>query len=343
MSKHHYARKLALNNKVWFVEPPSGNLKVESVQVDQQLFLIRYKPVLKGKNRLPKRLSRWLHGIEIGRILSLVGKPDIVWSFDPYRFQWLSDFGAEKLIYHPVDLHPNAKRVHILCQNVDFIFSTSDSILQSISPVNAKTRKISHGLHVAPSGSAFGSIPGMPGNNPVKACYVGNFYRALNVELFYELCRRNNDTDFLFIGPTQTSNLGSLNYEHASLKKLKDLENTWFIGEVSPDLINSYLKRVDINIVAYNKPELNPHKILSYLYSGKVTLTTCLYEYRHSDLLITAKDDNEYLMLFENIKGNLDFYNSDAKQKERVDFALKHTYEKIIDQLSEIIYGPAAD
>jgi len=337
LSKHHYTSELSKRgNRVWFVNPPKPPDANETNKISKSLSVITYAPVVRGKNHLPLFLSKWLHKIEINRIVKITGKPDIVWSFDPFRFQWLKDFEASLSIYHPVDMHPSATRQNIISSNAGFIFAPANKLLDDINGFNAKKHFVPHGCHHSRDNISEKSIT-LPGKNKIKACYIGNLYKVLDLDFILKLATKNTDVDFVFVGPTKNSNLGYVEYKEDVFNSLRARTNCFFVGEVNPGDLISYLNSADINFVTYKEVQLNPHKLMAYFYSGKVVLTTPLEEYKNSSLLEVASPGNDFLVLFDKVKNNLSYYNSVEKQKERRDFAVKHSYSNLIDKIEEII------
>ncbi|MFW5892301.1 MAG: glycosyltransferase [Bacteroidota bacterium] len=340
LSKHHYAMELSRRgNRVWFVNPPADKNGIEHVK-EKNLTIISYKPVVRGKNRLPAFLSRQLHKIEIGKIIGITGKPNIVWSFDPYRFQWLQDFGASKKIYHAVDLHPGAKREWIIAQNADFVFSTGDSLLRKLRKYNPSAHKIPHGLFVNEDAEK-PSIT-LPGRNAIKSTYLGNLYAVLDFDLIVTMIQQNRDVDFIFIGPDQNSNIGEIGLEAQKLLKRRHEENVFFTGSVPSAHINAYLEKSDILFVCYKQTQINSHKLMSYLYAGKTILTTDIEEYRNNGLIIAVGDKTGFLKKFNEIKQKLRLFNSREHLLQRKAFALQHTYSLLVEKILDMIY-PTSD
>lgn len=338
LSKHHYAIELSKRgNMVWFVNPASPKTKEDPIKVSSNLIVLNHKLYIRGKNSIPSIFSRLANKFEIDKLLKFTQKPDIVWSFDPYRFQWLTDFGSSLRIFHTVDRHLGAKREHILAKHADLIFSTSESLFSHLQGSNPNCFKVPHGCNVSERVDLRANHNQLPGQNKIKAVYLGNLYGVLDIDVFVKLIEHNQDVDFIFIGPTTQSNVGDVHPEIFRLLKLSSKSNVFFTGSVDASLVNNYLSMADINIVAYKNLELNPHKFMSYLLSGKVILTTPVKEYIESDMVVTAGNQEEYLIRFQEIKQNLNIYNNKSNQERRIAFAMNHTYEKVIDKIEAII------
>jgi len=340
LSKHHYALSLAQSgHRVWFINPPGSSEKLQINEIETNLFVVSYMPILRGKNKMPGFLSRYFHKIEIKKILKTTSKPDIVWSFDPYVFQWLDDFGANIKIYHQVDAMNNDRLIKIIAQQADFVFSTAESILNKLKPFNRNCYKIPHGCHFKDK-LYRDFTPGIPGKNKIKACYVGNFYKVLDMDTILILINQNPDVDFIFIGPTEKSNLGSEVLEKTYIEALAKKSNAFLMGPIPAQDLHYYLELMDINFAVYKEKQMNSHKIMGYLYSGKVSLSTPLVEYESSELLLQSKSNEDFPDLFRSVKQNLTHFNSHKKVTERRAYALEHSYDKLLNRIEKIINLP---
>ena len=59
VSKHHYAKELAnKGNEVYFLNPPSD--KNELINIEKNLYVINYKNILRGINKLPVFIAWWI-------------------------------------------------------------------------------------------------------------------------------------------------------------------------------------------------------------------------------------------------------------------------------------------
>ncbi len=70
---------------------------------------------------------------------------DIVWSFDPFRFQNLRFFLAKHAIYHPVDIHHSPFEMQAV-ETADVVFSTAHKILERFAKPQTPMYFINHGL-----------------------------------------------------------------------------------------------------------------------------------------------------------------------------------------------------
>lgn len=337
LSKHHYAIALAnVNNQVFFLNPPSKR-NSKSVTSYPNLFILDYKPVVRGLNKLPLFLSHVFWKYEVKRLEKLAENGfDIVWSFDPYRFQALKLFPASKYLYYSADWHENRKLENKVASHAQYIFSPSSIILQNIE-TSAPKIKVSHGV------AEYFFDPGvprkvLPGTNTIKVGYVGNLrIKSLDKELLLSIIHQNADIDFVLAGETMLLEQDSV------WKEILGHANVYGVGTLANQDVQSFLQGCDLlllvyNTVKYKKEASNSHKILEYLSSGKVILSTPMEEYKDDrDLLYMPDEYDRFQDFFKDAVCNLQRYNSPALMKKRIDFARLRSYNSILSQIDSIL------
>lgn len=353
VSKHHYANYLSKNHRVIFLEPSHGwnirNLFVRDWKVNQvnkNLWVVSFSHILPGITNFPKFIQRILfkfHTFSLNNFLrnKLDFSVDLVWSFDPHRFWDLKVFSGSKTIYHCVDFHPGASYEREAVASSDIFLGISTLIDSYLYPFAKKYIKIGHGADIIGFNQSSVKIK-IPGNNKIKAGYIGNFHKHVNYSLLEKLAVENTDVDFILIGPTSSGNLASKNtIGYETLANLKKLFNVFFIGEIESSLIFSYLREFDINMVLFKKEyeriHCNPHKMMGYFYSGKITISNRIEEYFNmpEQLILIAENEIDYLRKFKNVKENLNKFNSIENMSYRKSFAEINSYENKIKLVLE--------
>ncbi|MHA1989155.1 MAG: hypothetical protein ACW98D_21235, partial [Promethearchaeota archaeon] len=239
VSKHHYAMELSKSNKVYFLNPPSSNFSIENI--NDNLSIIKYKPIIRGINKLPSILRDYINAIDIHRIKKRVHVHDfdIIWTFDPFRFQNLKLFSSPILIYHPVDVHYTFLEKEI-AMSAHLILTTCDHIKRTLKPYNSNIHNIGHGV----SKNIFieHSIS-IARSEMIKVCMMGNLQRKIDYPVLFTLIQNNPDVDFHFIGPYMPSNLSNLTSFNSEIEKLKSFTNTYLHGSVPQDQLSNWLKQ----------------------------------------------------------------------------------------------------
>ena len=337
VSKHHYAVTLAIQGyDVYFLNPPNNSLSGVNVKKTDynNLWEVSAVQATKGLRFYPKILrnyieKRWLKNLE-----GIIGKKfKTIWLFENSRFYDM-DFAEDRLkIYHQVDSNQNF-HVTEASGSADICFCVTDYIQKDLLPNNDKVFKLSHGINIL-SNKVLLSVEqeNYFVQDRTNAVYIGNLdMKYIDENLLYEITSNYPKVTFHFVG----------NYSQSGrlYKQCKEVPNIIWWGSVDSTLIPTILEHIDISLLAYRAKEYkeqlaNSHKILEYLASGAVTIATYTDEYKDKRKLLEMVDNSEeYLERFDEVVNHLDFYNANAKQQIRKDFAKEHSYEK---QLAKIV------
>jgi hypothetical protein len=364
VSKHYYALELSKKNRVIFVNSvnlPSSFKNLFTVPAVLKkteipgIETIDYGNPLPRLNRWPYMVQRWAFKRVIKRIKQLINTSDeklIIWNFDLSRFIYLPDWGARRTIGHVVELlnHDFFKdkykyRVKML-DSADVILTIADLIKEEIREAlpHREVYFINHGAAISQyQESIRNRICKLPGKNSIKAAYVGNFQVSFNFELLESLAINYPFVDFVLIGPVGSSNLGTQKPGIGqAIGALEKMPNIFFLGQVPAKELMSYLIVVDINLVLYDEKfargHCNPHKLMSYFYAGKVIVSSFIDQYKNRpNLVMMVRKNEEFESLFGNVVANLNFYNSAAQQKVRVEYAEEHDYTRLITHVEDIL------
>jgi hypothetical protein len=355
ISKHHYALELSKrNNTVYFLNPPSNNLDNNVISLDKvskNLHIVTYPLYLRGLNLLPNFVRKYFHCKQASQLLKSINVIiDIVWSFDPFRFQNLNVFQANLNIYHAVDVH-NTNVERDITKNADVILATSDKILDRFAAINKPKFKINHGLaehfleyNGVHKNGENENLNGIKNIDKIKVGYVGNlFYKYLDVKVFKAIIRENEHVIFYFIGPYEKSNLIDYERNINFIKFLKDSKNVHLLGSKPSNELPSYINQFDLLLLCYtgdrNVAEMaNPHKILEYLSTGKAVVSHYVDEYKDKrDLISMVNTNHELLSKFKEVVKDIEFYNSPKKSEARISYALQNTYLKQLKRIENLL------
>ena len=350
VSKHHYSNYLSKENKVYFLNPPSGfsknlfkGIQCKTEKITESLTVVNYLNLLPRLNELPKIITSNIYQKQAKAIQKEIGIDhfDIVWSFDPNRFFDQAVWKTEKTLYHTVDVHQNKLFEDKIINSSDVVLSLSESILSK--KVDKKIDIIGHGFN-QPDDNIMQKV--IPGNNALKAVYLGNVSNLLDLKRLKTLSIKFPKIDFIIIGPYRNSNLShaGLNIELDAIKKLP---NVYLIGEIPADEIQPYLRSCQINLFIIkhreNIPLINSHKLMDYFYTGNITLADELLDYKgfDRDIMIQTNTSIDYIKELEIIVKNLSSLNSEELKKKRRTYAIANTYahkilaiEKLLNNIS---------
>ncbi len=350
VSKHHYAQELARRGNTVFFLNPMSRVRIEGgarlTRISPRLSVVDYNEVFPGNRRWIGPLAVWSQRADIRRIRRVIGRPlDLVWSFDPFRLQFLGDWGAPLKIYHPVDFHSfwGERRV---AGRADIILSCSHLILGKFSGWGKPLHFINHGLgrHFLSRGTRAAALPG---RFKIKAGYVGNLlYPHLDWELLFRVVDENPAVGFYFIGPFEPGgNLKGNNNFEAQVQKLRTRKNTFFLGPKPSHQLPGYLRAMDLFLMSYtgkkNMERLaNPHKILEYLSVGKPVVSHYIQEYADKrDLIHMAEDNDELPGLFRRVVAGLRAKGQGKIVRRRIAYAAQHSYLLQIRRIERILFG----
>ncbi|WP_207432385.1 hypothetical protein [Sabulibacter ruber] len=344
VSKHHYALELAKFNKVYFLNPPSKTgkfFKPKVLMVGANLFVIDYKPIIRGVNFFSLKLRLILTKIQI-KIFEMVvnSKFDVVWNFETSRFYDFDAFNKNVLkILHIVDLNQDF-HFEEAAKSADICICTTDFIKTKLIKHNKNVFKIHHGYNSLTKSDDM--LYFKFDNNRVKAGYVGNLnIKYIDYELIYKLITTNPNVDFYFAGPLDYNNIEKSSF--LILDRLKVCPNFKLLGPIPSASIHGFLKNMDILLVIYKVKEhleqlASPHKLMEYFGSGKVIVATYTDEYKDKRHLLAMNNENDnYLLLFKNVVDNLDFYNSNENQRSRIDFANSNRYICQLNKIEQLV------
>jgi glycosyltransferase involved in cell wall biosynthesis len=347
LSKHHYAIALAgRGNQVYFLNPPAAgfsSVKITHTDIDG-LKLVDYTPSIRGLNSLLpfSTLFKLLISLDINKILRAIAiQPDIVWSFDPFRFQNLKLFKAPLTIFHPVDFF-SSKIDQIPARTADIIFSVAQPILDRYAKIKTPAFLINHGV----SPVYFKEKKKINKSDSVIRCgYVGNLLSfGIHWENLEQIISENPTIEFHFIGPLIENNLGATQGSKIYLDEIRRHNNVIFYGALPPGEVAKRIQYFDLFLICYN-PELvgnvvsNSHKILEYLSTGKVVVSSYMSAYndRAKGLFEMVAESSQLPVTFKHVVANISVYNLDEHQAKRFEFAEANRYENHIKTIERLV------
>jgi glycosyltransferase involved in cell wall biosynthesis len=327
VSKHHYAIALSKLNKVYFLNPAGKKYTSQKTKYEN-LWEIDYPAFIPGLRYLPSFIQRLIFKKKYKAIETLVNaKFDCIWSFDNSVFFDFSFLPSSVFtISHIVDYAQNfqlkkAARTARLCMGV------SQNIVDLLNVYNPNTFLMLHGITL--NGAELVTVI-LPGINKVKAIFAGNLDRKhFDREILLRLATEHPEVDFIFYG--------------SGGKDWKRLKNTFYPGVVESENLLSYLKNADILLLPYKFDEFpkeltNSHKVLDYLRSGNVVVSSYLEDYSDKQhLLKMAHNPNEFSLVFSEVVANLEKYNSDVNKAIRIKYASQNSYSKRLEEIEELI------
>ena len=356
VSKHHYAHYLSKENSVFFLNPAIaprngkyGSMHIEQENAEVSLTVITYNNLLPKLNQLPKFIQRKIYKKQANQILKFlpVDQIDIIWSFDPFRYFDLHVWRGKMKIYHTVDVHFNKCFEHDIASSADLVLLSSEMLYTKLSKDNHHIYNIGHAADTEHFSGNKNEVVSLPGNQKIKAGLVGNFNNNVDYDLIESIAVENPSIDFIFVGPYTSENLGTVSSSVATrIEEINGLTNVYFVGSVHSNEVILWLNSFDINLVLYREDKrdiiINPHKMMGYFYTGKITVCSWFNEYKDTshELLIMRNHNHEIPATIKEVAHKLDYWNQEKFKQRRRNFAEQNSYplkiEKIGQLLSEI-------
>jgi glycosyltransferase involved in cell wall biosynthesis len=345
VSKHHYALELAaLGNIVYFLDPPSEKGKYKNVELEQ---INENLTVIHNSISFPYKFKfyafivfNFLMRFHAKKIRLQLPKIDVVWSFAT-TYTNLNSFNADLNIYHQVD-NLQDQNYEKPVKSAHFVFGVTPDILERLNHLNKHL--IGHGLSQIFTQTNRDSYQS---GAKLNVCYCGNLnLKSLDKNLLLSLISNYKEIIFHFIGPYD---LNDLDFDTGNyFSGLQNAENLILYGKKTPEEIASIYKGMDAFLICYDKTSTfeqsrnkvyNSHKILEYLSTGKVIISTNVGAFVNCDIIeMTQEDSNQnYLKLFKKVTGNIEMYNSEELINKRREFAFASTYKKKIGEIEHII------
>ena len=361
VSKHHYAIEIALaGNRVYYFEPPDidlkGGIRIKELEGHKNIFLVSYKPIVRGKKYLPSFIYYSLLKYQISRLIKKINlKPDLVLSFEPYRFENLKWFKAKKTIFFAADLYlktatPGEVKTADLCLGV------SPTIVSLLKQSNPNVHFINHGLNTAFADLAKIKLTQHTKNinecfkKNISVGYFGNLLiDSLDRKTTMDVILNNPLAQFIFWGQFERGQDNIIAFETKEVWEfinfLKQCKNVSLVGPKTHNELVLEIEKIDLFWVCYDINAnwqfdgSNSHKILEYLATGKPVIANYTSAYADTDLIymLNQKDNSKYCYLFEEIVQLVRSGESEKLIRTRLNFALSNTYRKQIEFIDSIL------
>ena len=345
ISKHHYAKVLSLTNTVYFVSPPRHELNLhDSIRsINSGLSELTYSILIP---EWIKFKAPWLFkAIVKRRLTSVIEKyakhVDSCFDFGCYQlFDSIGFLPARYKIFFPVDDFPHLTGDLRGC---DIAFTVSTQILKKFS--NGTCHFINHGLSgdfAKVAEQEFLKTESWQSKDKIKAGYAGNiFLRFIDFEIFEEVIRSNPQIEFHFFGNYEPD-LQNKSHRQWDLF-LRSVSNVIFHGLIGTRELVAAYKAMDLFILCY-KPDLknyhgeNSHKIIEYLSTGKVIVSSYISLYENTYLFeMDAPGNAGFLNVFNRVVNDLHSYNQLEKMQMRRTFAMDNSYVKQLERIENVI------
>lgn len=364
-NQHHLMERLSKSNRVLFIE--SLGLRQPTLQSKDLTRILKrifkwFKGVKKVSDTLyvysplvlpfhkfrPVRVfNRFFLSLQLNYIVSSRKFTDpIIWSYIPNAIEFLGKWREKASVYHCVDelsANPRIPGEVIKKQEEEFI-KRADITFVTSKPLYEEKRKYSGSVYYMPNVADFAHFskasdtetrinPELENIPRPRLGFVGavSGYK-LDLELLEFLAVKHPEWSLVLIGATGEGE------KNADLSALETLKNVHILGGRDYKDLPQYIKGFDVcllpnRINEYTK-NMFPMKFFEYLASGKPVVSTALEslkEFENLGYFSISKDE------FENNIGSALKENDKRLRDSRISAANNFTWEKRIDEMSEMI------
>jgi len=368
--KQIFAKRLAENNRVLYVEPDSNLLRpiitpgfnyeslfrLKLTRLGKNLYLKRQLGLLPFRyNPLVLRVNQFIL-VEIVRgLIRKVGfaRP-ILWVYKPTsHYPLVRRISHKFVIYDCVDelsAYPGinmtsksrVKKLVIkyekeLCEYADLVITTARSLQKVKGKYNKNTIFVTNGVNFEffnrVSNRQFPVPEELKSIESPRLGFLGLIAKWTDLDLIIKLAGRHSNWNFVFVGPVQYS-FGEI---VKKINILKKKDNVIFVGYKPHNGILPYLQSFDICLNVFKENELtkyvNPIKFYEYMATGKPIVSTYMPE------LEVYKDDIYLSRDFAEFENNVQKAIAESKSKDkskqvnRILIAKEYSWDNIFSYL----------
>lgn len=336
-SKHNYAWELSKNNQVYFINPP---IPFSPINWFQKCISVTAATnnlsILSYRNEFPVRIEwmRRLNEIIIFRKLNRYQRKHqlsagIFWTFDPIRLTSPEKLNPAFILLHVVDKYRfKWKGEKILAEKANIILCVADEIASDY-------QQYAHKVTVVPHAIASDEIldKRKTRSDKITGIFVGNLDKRIDFEITSFLVERFPEVEFHFVGKIANDGCRS------DLIFAKNYRNVFYHGEKPFKELKHYIHNADFCFLfkdnQLNGNNFSSHKMLQYFAQGKPIFSTELSRYQKIKHLLYMHNDK--FQLAGMMETFIRYGESEKLVLERIEYAEKHSFKNILNQIELII------
>lgn len=366
---HHIAERLAMNNRVLFVESPGlrspkpsrvgpgGDLqKIVSrgsdwlrgvasgpTQVSESLHVLSPLAYPMHAHRIAEPVNRHLFAGAVRRCAARMGMTDpLLWIFPPTGVSVLDAYPDAPVIYHCIDHYAgihgtdetsvNAMQTRLL-ERAGLVFATSRPLAKALATQHANVvcvPNVSDIEHFLEPRPLPHDLANLP--KPIIG-YVGHLSTSMiDLAMLSEMVSLRPNWSFVLVG-----SIGDAETNQA-IEQLVKVGNTHLLGPRPYETVPSYVHGFDACIIPFTRNALTewalPLKTFEYLAAGKPTISTSLEAMLEEPLDGVVSYCNNADEFIRAIEASLESYD-DTLQAKRIAAARAYSWETRFPEISQ--------
>jgi len=365
-NRHQIMSRLALNNKVLYIEPEIPNIR-QAINflkrrltgnhtkekhlrhINNGLWVFRYPNWTFGSNRnVLNRIGLTLRIISISIAMrKLKMKTPILWVVNPRFWNVIKYFKKSTACYQIVDNYAEApyfpeefrkeleKAEKTMLSLADLVIVTSPFLLSEKSKYNNNVHLVKNAVdykQFAPSQSTDNLPKDMEQIPKPIIGYVGVINKKLDLALLDAVARKRPQWSFVFIGDYHDHPPGDYNFIN------NHSPNVFLLGRRNVKEVPRYIHACNVCMLPYCRNDytkaIDSLKLYEYFACEKPVVATdipAIQEYKQ--LVYVANDADDFITKLESA---LTCFTSEQRDAQRI-IAMQNTWEKRVEQISGII------
>lgn len=316
-------------------------------KVSENLYVYSPMAVPLPYSKIAKFINKFLLVNRIKSWMKSIGSKDpIIWTFLPT----LTTLNIIDNIEHSLVVYYNLAEFTALVSSPEVVNRTEKELLKRTDVVFAQNEKIKErcqdhhdNIHIFTFGvkSDIFLKPSREISQPediknIKGPifgYVGSIHKHIDFNLLRKLSLDSPDSSVVLVGPVQAE----------VEDELKGLDNVYFLGKKEHFELPAYIDSFDVCLIPYLITDFTktvfPTKLNEYLMRGKKVLSTPLpdvikFVKNFGDVAFISENDERFVNKAKEIAK---IPEDDAFREKAVEVAKENSWEKIIEQMSDIM------
>jgi glycosyltransferase involved in cell wall biosynthesis len=204
------------------------------------------------------------------RIIVYLWRPEFAWALDQIRADLTCYHIDDEYRFTASDQSNDPAEVAVI-RHVDQVFIHSNGLLRKKGGINLNTSHVPNGVDYRAYSTPVAEPADLAAIPHPRVGYVGVVKAQLDLQLLYDLARRNPQWSFVIVGPR-----GFLGEKAALLDRVGELPNVHLLGNRAVSELPAYVQGMDVCTMPYEINDytnfIYPLKLHEYLAAGRPTV-----------------------------------------------------------------------